>query len=124
MTYKNILYKGCAAVCLIGTMASMVSCNDEMVSPEMNEKVLISDINLDVTPVLPLLVGSDTILNYSVLPENASDKGVIWKSGSPEIASVDEEGRIKAVHAGTAIISVMPAVGFAVTSTVWNQGGR
>lgn len=118
MTYKNILYKGCAAVCLIGTMASMVSCNDEMVSPEMNEKVLISDINLDVTPVLPLLVGSDTILNYSVLSENASDKGVIWKSGSPEIASVDEEGRIKAVHAGTAIISVMPAVGFAVTSTV------
>ena len=61
----------------------------------MNEKVLISDINLDVTPVLPLLVGSDTILNYSVLPGNASDKGVIWKSGSPEIASVDEEGRIK-----------------------------
>lgn len=118
MTYRNILHKGCVAACLMGAMFSAVSCNDEMVSPEMEEKVLISDINLDVTPILPLLVGSDTILKYSVLPDNASDKGVIWKSGSPEIAKVDEDGRITAVHAGTAIVSVMPAIGFAVTSTV------
>lgn len=118
MIYRNILCKGCMAAWIIGAMLTVSSCNDDVVSPAMDKKILLSDIKLDVTPVLPLLVGSDTILKYSVFPDNASDKRVVWKSASPEVATVDHEGRITALHTGTTIISAMPAVGFAIASTV------
>lgn len=118
MIRKNIVCKGCVAAWMIGAMLAASSCNDDVVSPSMDEKILLSGIKLDVTPVLPLLVGSDSILKYSVFPDNASDKGVVWRSANPEIATVDPDGRITAVHTGTTIVSAIPAVGFAVTSTV------
>ncbi len=118
MMNKNILCKKNFFACMLGAGLLASACSEDVVSPAMDEKVLISEINLDVTPVLPLLKGSDTILSYTILPDNASDKRVVWKSASPEIATVDADGRITAVHAGSAIVSAMPAIGFAVTSTV------
>ena len=57
MTYKNILQKGAFATLLAGALVVTVSCNDDDVSPVLEERVLVKEINLEVTPELPLLIG-------------------------------------------------------------------
>ena len=95
-----------------------VSCNDDDVSPVLEERVLVKEINLEVTPELPLLIGTDTLIKYTIGPDEAFNKEVVWKSTVPDVATVDAEGRITAVKAGSTVISAKPAVGYSVTSTI------
>ena len=45
-------------------------------------------------------------LRATVTPDNATDKSVTWSSENPAVATVDNEGKVTAVSAGTAIIRV------------------
>ncbi len=54
---------------------------------------------------LSLFEGATAQLNATVLPENASEKGVTWSSDKPEIATV-QDGVVTAVAPGTATITV------------------
>ena len=118
MTYKNILQK-CAFVALItGNLVMTVSCNDDDVSPVLEERVLVKEINLEVTPELPLLIGTDTLIKYTVGPDEAFNKALVWKSTVPDVATVDADGRITAISAGNTVISGRPAVGYSTTSTI------
>ena len=110
MTYKNILQKGAFATLLAGALVVTVSCNDDDVSPVLEERVLVKEINLEVTPELPLLIGTDTLIKYTVGPDEAFNKEVVWKSTVPDVATVDAEGRITAVKAGSTVISAKLAV--------------
>ena len=49
-------------------------------------------------------VGSSVTLKATVLPEDASDKNVVWTSSDSVVASV-EKGVIKALRSGTAVIT-------------------
>lgn len=118
MTYKNILQKGAFATLLAGALVVTVSCNDDDVSPVLEERVLVKEINLEVTPELPLLIGTDTLIKYTVGPDEAFNKEVVWKSTVPDVATVDAEGRITAVKAGNTVISAKPVVGYSATSTI------
>lgn len=51
-----------------------------------------------------LIEGETKILTCSVLPDNATDKKIVWKSTNEQIISVDEQGRIVAKKVGTASI--------------------
>lgn len=42
----------------------------------------------------------------SVLPENATDKGLIWESSDNDIVQVDDKGVLTAISDGTAMVSV------------------
>ena len=55
---------------------------------------------------LELVKGEDTLLVATVTPKNASDKSLEWSSSDESVATVDEEGRVTAVGAGTATITV------------------
>ncbi len=55
---------------------------------------------------LSMTVGNSQIINYAVMPEDVPDKSVIWKSSSPGIASVSQEGVVSAVSPGQALITV------------------
>ena len=57
MTYKNILQKGAFAALITAGLMMTVSCNDDDVSPVLEERVLVKEINLEVTSELPLLIG-------------------------------------------------------------------
>ena len=46
-----------------------------------------------------------------MLPDNAYDKSVVWKSTNPEIAEVDQNGKVTAMGAGTATITATTADG-------------
>lgn len=52
-----------------------------------------------------LSVGKSATVTAVVLPENATDRTVTWKTNRSDIATVDSNGRITAVSPGKAIIS-------------------
>lgn len=65
---------------------------------------------------LPRLIGNrhfDKI--YRGGPDEAFNKEVVWKSTVLDVATVDAEGRITAVKAGSTVISAKPAVGYSAT---------
>ena len=53
---------------------------------------------------LTLTVGESVTLIATVLPENATDKTVTWKSEKEEVASVDGNGNVKALSKGQTTI--------------------
>ena len=57
-------------------------------------------------------------LNATVLPEQAEDKTVVWESSNPEIASVDNTGRVNGLGLGTVTITARTANGIETTCTV------
>ena len=75
-------------------------------------KVIVSDKEIKVTGVklnkseTSILVGDNETLTATVLPEDATNQKVTWKSDKPEIASVDANGKVTAVKAGEATITV------------------
>ncbi len=52
-----------------------------------------------------LYAGEERKFTAKVLPENATNQNIIWESSDPEIASVDEEGTVKALQSGETVIS-------------------
>ena len=72
----------------------------------LEEVVNVTGVSLNKTK-LNLEVGKSSKLIATVNPSNATNKNVTWKSSNPNIASVDANGNIKALKAGTATITVM-----------------
>ena len=62
--------------------------------------------------------GSTYGMNAAVLPEDADDKTLTWSSDHPEIVSVDENGTLKALSAGTAVITATAANGVSASAAV------
>ena len=67
-------------------------------------------VSLDKT-ALTMKVGEEKALTATVLPENAEDKSVSWSSSAPDVASVDQNGKVTAIKPGTANITVKTADG-------------
>lgn len=67
------------------------------------EDIHVEGITLDQNKFL--YVGDETKLIAQVLPEDALNKGVIWESSNPEIIEIADDGSIKAMTYGTAIIT-------------------
>ena len=80
----------------------------------------VASITLDKT-VLSLKKGDSTKLKVTVLPENATNKEVIWSSDKPTIARVDSTGLVTAVASGKAIITVTADGGTTNSCTVQVQ---
>ena len=55
---------------------------------------------------LSLTIGGTETLTATILPDNAADKSVTWKSSNTTVATVDANGKIAAVTAGSATITV------------------
>lgn len=68
------------------------------------KEIAVTSVTLD-EETLALTVGGDKTLTATVLPEDAKDKTVTWSSNKPEIAKVDQTGKITAVAAGEATIT-------------------
>ena len=68
-------------------------------------KVSVSGVALNKSNV-SLYVGNSTKLVVTVKPSNATNKGVTWKSSNTSVVSVDKNGNIKGLKAGTATITV------------------
>ena len=65
----------------------------------------VSGVKLDRTEIT-LGVGGKSKLVATITPQNVKDDSVTWSSSNSEIVSVDAEGNITALKAGTATITV------------------
>lgn len=71
---------------------------------EIQETIKAESISLNEHSV-NLKIGETLSLTAKVLPENVSTKTVVWSSNNPDVASVNGEGLVTALTAGTALIS-------------------
>ena len=67
--------------------------------------VAVTGVTLGRT-ALSLAVGETETLVATVTPERAADRTVVWSSSAPAVATVDQTGKVTAVSAGSAVISV------------------
>ena len=65
----------------------------------------VTGVTLDQTD-LTLFTGQSEQLTATVTPDNATNKNVTWSSNDDTIATVDDNGNVTAVAAGTATITV------------------
>ena len=72
--------------------------------------VSVAGVSLDKTEIV-LVEGSNQTLTATVEPTNATNKGVTWSSDHEAVATVDQNGTVTAVKAGTATIMVTTADG-------------
>ena len=87
--------------CLIATS----SCKKEK-----NQVIEVTGIELGESSV-EMTVGTSHKLTATVLPENATEKGVVWESKDESVATVDQEGLVSAVKEGSTQIIVSTANG-------------
>ncbi len=74
-------------------------------SCEVTVKVTLTGIVLDLNN-LSLVEGETGKLNATLIPEDTTTPDYYWNSSNPSVVSVDENGHLKALKAGTAIITV------------------
>lgn len=72
-------------------------------APEPPADVLVSSVTLNTT-TLSLTEGDTITLTATVGPSNATDRTVTWTSSDTKVATVDENGKVTAVAAGSATI--------------------
>ncbi len=74
-------------------------------------KVTVQKNTVDVTGIslsaknLNLKSGDKQKLSATIIPSNATDKGIIWSSDKTYVAEVDKDGNVEAKGEGTAIIT-------------------
>jgi len=91
---------------VLETLVPMTANSDDGVPTSWTAQkiVAVTGIKLDQTE-LALSIGSVGQLKATVEPTDATDKTIIWTSSSPAIATVDANGNVTGVAAGTATIT-------------------
>lgn len=81
--------------------------SDPVVVPVDTTPVIVHVTGVSLSPkILSTTEGETTWLTVRVRPSDAADKSVVWSSGEPSIATVDQRGQVKAVAPGTVAIVV------------------
>lgn len=91
------------------------------------EKIAEIRVSVNLVDISAILLGQKTIeievdestqLSYVLMPENASDYGLSWKSTNTDIVDVDDDGTIHGVAPGTTTIIVSNSSGVMDTCEV------
>lgn len=83
---------------------------------EDNKKVLVSKIILD-KETQQVEIGKTVTVPVTIQPNNATNKNIIWSSSDDSIATVDENGVVTGVKAGTITVTATAADGSGISST-------
>ena len=97
--------KGTATIIAKTTDGSNVSA-----TCEVEVKQQVTGIRLNKTE-LSLYTGRSETLTATVKPDNANDKSLIWSSDNEDVATVDQNGNVKAISRGEAVITATAADG-------------
>ena len=95
-----------------GTVKIKVSIKGTDVSAECSMEVYqpVTELKLSESRIT-LYEGETAELKAEILPEDATDKTVVWRSSNEAVATVDENGNVSAVSPGNATISCLAADG-------------
>ncbi|MDR1102761.1 MAG: Ig-like domain-containing protein, partial [Tannerella sp.] len=90
------------AIALFAVALGTQSCSDET-----------KDVRAEAIGLTPdntvMLINTTTTLVAKVFPLEATDRGVIWTSDNPSVATVDGDGLVSALSEGTTIITATAA---------------
>ena len=105
---EKLLRTSIAAIAAALFSMTLFSCGPD--EPDNNgptgpTTVAVTGVTLNKTS-LSLVEGNSETLTATVSPDNATNKAVSWKSSDASIASVDGTGKVTAVKAGSATITV------------------
>ncbi|MDR2936329.1 MAG: Ig-like domain-containing protein, partial [Rikenellaceae bacterium] len=93
---------------LLSVMVLLAACgkgDEPDPGPGPISDVKVSKVSLNKT-TLSLVVGGGETLAASITPANATNRSVTWSSNPAAVATVDASGKVTAVKAGTATITV------------------
>ncbi|MDR2292106.1 MAG: Ig-like domain-containing protein [Prevotellaceae bacterium] len=92
---------------------ALISCQKQEEEPV----VLVKGIKLNENTVL-LNAGSEAKLLHSIIPDNSTNKTVKWLSGNPNVATVDNDGLVKGISVGKAVVTVTAISGGKIDSCI------
>ncbi len=98
---------GSATVIVITTDGSKTAKCDVTVEPR---PIPVAGISLDKSS-LELVEGEESSLIATIAPSDASNKTFTWSSSNSQVATVDDNGKVKAIAPGTATITATTADG-------------
>lgn len=102
--------------CVVSNSAGSVISDAATLTVNAAANVPVASVTLDKTSLTLDVGGSDT-LTATVEPDNATNKAVTWSSSNENVATVDQNGNVKAVGAGKATITATTADGSGKTAT-------
>lgn len=80
------------------------------------EEKKVESLTLDKTELTLTKIGAQATLSVNVTPKDANAAKLTWTSSAPEIASVDQNGKVVSKKNGTAVITVQTEDGAVQTS--------
>ena len=99
-----------SALSAVAAVIAFSGCGGKEQEQPKPDPVKVSGVSID-KPTLSMTEGETANLTAIVMPENATNKAVAWKSGNSGVADVDASGKVTAVKAGTTDITVTTADG-------------
>ena len=102
--------------CVVSNSAGSVISDAATLTVNAAANVPVTNVLLDKTS-LGLTEDETAQLNATVKPDNATNKAVTWSSSNENVATVDQNGNVKAVGAGKATITATTADGSGVSAT-------
>jgi|GEM_PF-3557854 len=113
--HKNLMKKFFFMAVAVILTASMTACGSKDDTPKT---ISVESITISPSGDVTIEVGKTTTLSATVVPYDATNKGITWSSGSSNIATVDAQtGVVTGVSVGTATIRVAAADGSGVSAT-------
>lgn len=95
--------RGTASVVALSSEGKMAACRVTVVNP-------VTGVVLDKSS-MTMIPGATANLHADVLPGDATNRGVQWASSDSKICTVDSSGKVTAVEAGMAKVTVMTQEG-------------
>lgn len=91
--------------------------SEEKPSEKPIEKIEVSALKMYNDNITMLSTDADK-MHLVITPENATEKSITWESSNPNVATVDQEGNIKAVSKGETTITATAPSGVKATGKV------
>lgn len=88
-----------------GTATITAQVGSHVAECEVTVIVPVSGVEINKSE-LRIAKDTEETLTANILPEDATNKAVEWSSSNPEIANVDENGKVTGIEVGTAVITV------------------
>ena len=100
--------KGSAVITVTTADGGKTASSTIVVTEDTSSEVAVTSISLNPATV-NLKKGETSTLVAKILPENATNKVIVWQSSNVEVATVTSDGKVEAVGKGTAVITVTTA---------------
>ena len=110
ITIMKSYFRILSALSAVAAVIAFSGCGGKEQEQPKPDSVKVSGVSID-KPTLSMTEGETANLTAIVMPENATNKAVAWKSGNSGVADVDASGKVTAVKAGTSDITVTTADG-------------